>query len=94
MATSPLLARWEGENDGLVSTTSARWGEYVGTVNADHIDFINFPFKLRDRTPMPLIWDFIAQLSQLPAGAPLPELPPDIALRGAAEYGRVPGGAA
>jgi triacylglycerol lipase len=40
---SPMLRRaWnlltpvEGTNDGMVSTASARWGEYLGTVHADH----------------------------------------------------------
>jgi triacylglycerol lipase len=40
---SPMLRRaWdlllpvEGPNDGMVSVASARWGEYVGTVHADH----------------------------------------------------------
>jgi triacylglycerol lipase len=40
---SPVLRRaWniltpvEGPNDGMVSVASARWGEYLGTVNADH----------------------------------------------------------
>jgi triacylglycerol esterase/lipase EstA (alpha/beta hydrolase family) len=40
---SPMLRRsWniltplEGPNDGLVSVASARWGEYLGTVHADH----------------------------------------------------------
>lgn len=41
---SPILRRaWniltpvEGGNDGLVSTTSAHWGEYLGTIPADHL---------------------------------------------------------
>jgi triacylglycerol lipase len=40
---SPVLRRsWiiltpvEGPNDGLVSLASARWGEYLGTIHADH----------------------------------------------------------
>jgi triacylglycerol lipase len=40
---SPMLRRsWallhaeEGPNDGLVSVTSARWGEHLGTIYADH----------------------------------------------------------
>ncbi len=40
---SPILRRgWEmliareGPNDGLVSVASARWGEFLGTVSADH----------------------------------------------------------
>jgi triacylglycerol lipase len=31
-----LLNAAEGANDGMVSTASARWGEYLGTVHADH----------------------------------------------------------
>ena len=31
-----LVKGKEGANDGIVSTTSARWGEYVQTVPADH----------------------------------------------------------
>src|SRR5262249_46509671 len=40
---SPMLRRaWnlihkaEGPNDGMVSMASARWGEYLGTLRADH----------------------------------------------------------
>jgi triacylglycerol lipase len=36
-----LLASVEGPNDGLVSTASARWGEYLGTIRADH--FVQTP---------------------------------------------------
>ena len=41
---SPVRYMWEivrsreGENDGIVSVYSARWGEYVETVPADHFD--------------------------------------------------------
>jgi triacylglycerol lipase len=40
--TPPLRRAWhilsaaEGPNDGMVSLASARWGEYLGTVHADH----------------------------------------------------------
>jgi triacylglycerol lipase len=40
--TAPLRRAWylltalEGPNDGMVSLTSAGWGEYLGTVHADH----------------------------------------------------------
>jgi triacylglycerol lipase len=30
------LYEQEGVNDGIVSVRSARWGEYLGTINADH----------------------------------------------------------
>lgn len=33
----------EGPNDGLVSVSSAQWGEYIGTIdNVDHLDLVNF----------------------------------------------------
>lgn len=33
----------EGDNDGMVSVSSARWGEYIGTINnVDHLDLVNF----------------------------------------------------
>lgn len=31
-----MLYRQEGKNDGFVSVESARWGEFLGTVEADH----------------------------------------------------------
>jgi triacylglycerol lipase len=31
-----LLMSTEGPNDGMVSVQSARWGEYLGTLHADH----------------------------------------------------------
>ncbi|KAI9102436.1 Alpha/Beta hydrolase protein [Phlyctochytrium arcticum] len=43
---SPLHFSWrvvrqkEGENDGLVSLDSARWGEFLGTLDADHWQLI------------------------------------------------------
>lgn len=32
-----LLTPVEGPNDGMVSVASARWGEYLGTIPADHL---------------------------------------------------------
>jgi triacylglycerol lipase len=31
-----ILGQVEGPNDGMVSVASARWGQYLGTVHADH----------------------------------------------------------
>ncbi len=32
----------EGDNDGMVSVTSSKWGKYLGTLdNVDHLDLIN-----------------------------------------------------
>lgn len=37
-----IILTHEGPNDGLVSVRSARWGEYLGTLDADHLDQINW----------------------------------------------------
>lgn len=38
-----LLTEMEGENDGLVSVDSSRWGRYMGTlVGVTHLDLINW----------------------------------------------------
>lgn len=36
-----VVFRHEGENDGLVSVVSARWGEHLGTWPVDHLHAIN-----------------------------------------------------
>lgn len=40
VATYRLTRLCEGDNDGLVSNTSARWGTYLGMLPADHWDEI------------------------------------------------------
>lgn len=40
--THDLIAAAEGENDGLVSVASARWGDPVEVVRADHVDFVGW----------------------------------------------------
>jgi triacylglycerol lipase len=35
-----LIARAEGANDGLVSELSARWGEHLATLRADHLSLV------------------------------------------------------
>lgn len=36
LVTSYILNSHEGENDGLVSVNSAKWGTYIETIKADH----------------------------------------------------------
>lgn len=38
-----MLFADEGINDGFVSTRSARWGRYLGTLHADHAQLIGIP---------------------------------------------------
>jgi triacylglycerol lipase len=44
-----VLSVMEGANDGVVSVKSATWGEYKGTVPADHMDLIGY--QLMDTPP-------------------------------------------
>ncbi|OWB76212.1 hypothetical protein B5S32_g362 [[Candida] boidinii] len=38
-----IIKSKEGDNDGMVSVKSAKWGKYLGTIeNADHLDLINW----------------------------------------------------
>lgn len=41
----------EGPNDGMVSIESARWGEYIKTINLSHIEQMNLRVK-SDRQPL------------------------------------------
>ena len=44
-----IIVKEEGQNDGLVSTSSAMWGEYKGTIqNVNHLDIINWVYSSRD----------------------------------------------
>jgi triacylglycerol lipase len=40
---SRLLERLEGENDGVVSTSSAHWGEACEVWDGDHMGLVNWP---------------------------------------------------
>ena len=51
---SPFRRSWsivrdmEGDNDGLVSVSSSRWGDYRGTLmGVSHLDLINWSNRLR-----------------------------------------------
>ena len=43
-----ILQKEEGDNDGLVSVQSSRWGEYMGTLEGvSHLDLINWTNRLK-----------------------------------------------
>lgn len=43
-----IIQRVEGDNDGLVSVSSSRWGTYKGTLkDVSHLDMINWTNRLR-----------------------------------------------
>jgi len=51
-----VIQRVEGDNDSQVSVRSARWGEHVRTLQADHFELIGMniwlnPFRRRRRFP-------------------------------------------
>ena len=48
MLSEPILREQEGDNDGLVSVKSAKWGEYLGQLRADHAAQIGHFFGLPD----------------------------------------------
>lgn len=42
-----IILREEGENDGLVSVDSSKWGTYKGTLkDVSHLDMINWSVSL------------------------------------------------
>lgn len=47
-----IIGRREGENDGLVSVQSARWGEHLGTWPVHHLHAINRRFPIDARCPI------------------------------------------
>lgn len=43
-----VIKNVEGPNDGLVSSTSSKWGQYQGTLEGvSHLDLINWTNRLR-----------------------------------------------
>jgi triacylglycerol lipase len=44
--TQPIITNKAGENDGVVPVSSAKWGEFRGTLEADHLDLVGL--KLED----------------------------------------------
>ncbi|MBT8402004.1 MAG: alpha/beta fold hydrolase, partial [Rhodothermia bacterium] len=44
-----LLFATEGPNDGIVSVASARWGDYLGTIDADHAAQVGLSFGTGSR---------------------------------------------
>jgi triacylglycerol lipase len=40
--TSDVIERADGPNDGLVSVDSARWGEFLGEWNCDHLNMVGW----------------------------------------------------
>jgi triacylglycerol lipase len=56
-----MLSGKSGANDGVVAVSSAKWGEYRGTLDADHLDQIGY--KLLDfKSPFQAA-DFYGQLA-------------------------------
>ena len=39
----------EGSNDGLVSVESARWGNFLGVLPADHLDEVGHRYDLSNQ---------------------------------------------
>jgi triacylglycerol lipase len=46
-----IIREAEGDNDGLVSVTSAKWGQHLGTWPADHLHVINKRMVIEVKNP-------------------------------------------
>jgi triacylglycerol lipase len=64
--TASLVAKVEGPNDGIVSLTSAKWGESFEVWDADHVSLVNWrlPLKLgrKRRSRIPQYADLLGRL--------------------------------
>lgn len=61
-----MVKEKEGENDGIVSVKSAKWGTYVKTVNADHWDLSgksHIPYRFNNKGQDFDRLDFYAELA-------------------------------
>jgi len=47
-ASQFMISVLEGDNDGLVSVSSAQWGEFLGELSADHLDEVGHLFGQTD----------------------------------------------
>jgi triacylglycerol lipase len=82
-----FLAAAEGENDGMVSVASARWGRFARVLPADHLELIGWNLSPRRRAFPHLA--FFRDLIALPAGDALTnvaglaeQVPADLATTG------------
>ena len=57
-----LIYRREGVNDGFVSVESARWGTFLGTVDADHVQEDGLRFSLNTRFDSNTFYRSIAEM--------------------------------
>lgn len=46
-----VIRALEGDNDGMVSLASAKWGEYLGDWPADHLHVVNRRFTIEIKNP-------------------------------------------
>ncbi|VTR95710.1 alpha beta-hydrolase : Putative esterase OS=uncultured microorganism PE=4 SV=1: PGAP1 [Gemmata massiliana] len=52
-----IVSRAEGPNDGVVSVTSATWGEHTDVWDGDHLNLVNWPNRLARKCG---VWDSFA----------------------------------
>lgn len=52
-----IVSEAEGPNDGVVSVTSAKWGEHTEVWAGDHLNLVNWPNRLARRRG---VWDTLA----------------------------------
>lgn len=71
-----IVSQHEGENDGIVSVRSARWGTHLGTWPADHLHVVNRRLVLELRNPTGCVLPrYIEILDTLVRDGVLPDVP-------------------
>jgi len=63
--SGPVITAAEGPNDGMVSETSARWGEWLGVWPGDHMNLANWPEPWMSRRQNDRLPEYAALLSRL-----------------------------
>ena len=62
----------EGPNDGLVSVESAKWGTFLGSIEADHLEQINWNWLKDNKSIYRNIATFLARVEDKTLVAPPP----------------------
>lgn len=62
IAQNRLVYRREGVNDGFVSVESARWGTFLGAIDADHVQQVGLRFSLNTRFRASAFYRSVAEM--------------------------------